>query len=541
MKLSMPKHTLYPQLVWLLAVTLLSLGIFFRFYGLDKSIIWHDEALTLLHFSGYSAEEAAKRRLANSIIDFAQVRKDYQSINIDRGPEGVLQAVATDQPVRGPLFYLVDYFWVRQFNSEPATARVIPALFGTLQLPATYWLAWELFQTRQAAVLATVFMALSPLQLFYGQELREYSLFALIILLSSAQLLKAHRTEQLKDWLFYSILLCTGFHTSYLMSVVTIAHFVYATYKEKTRFSRENPRLSRLYLYYLGASILAVICFSPWIAFLAPHIALGVKMSSTWLAQKIPLGQLINAWAYGPSSMFFMRFTNSELTNSILASILMIQLVSVLVTYSYSKKRVFPFLACLYVVSACSLYLPDLIVGGQRSLHIKYIMAIPIAALMFVTYACYVYISSDRSLLKWLSVAVAFFIIGCEIGSCEAVLAITERFKVQNQSLEAVSKVLNSDQTSLVVCEENSKDTNFGQMLALSYLVKPGTKLLWLDEPMIPAIPEGIDHFYLFDPPPALAAALRDAGYRISPIDRLDYLSVVRFPVSSESDIQAEP
>lgn len=516
-------------------MALIALGIFFRFDGLGKPLMWHDEALTLLHVSGYLQNDVANERILNSIIDFGQLRKDYQMVSLDRGPKGVLEALEVAQPEHAPLFYLITYFWGRQFGARPETIRIVPALFGTLELPAACWFALELFQAPLAAALAVVLVALSPLQLFFSQELREYSLFSLMIFLTSAALLRAHRTKQLKDWLLYSVLLSAGFYSSYLMPVVAVAHFAYITIKEKPKISNKRLQVPKIYWHYLLSAIPAPLLLYPWLAAVLPRFKYITELVS-WVKQPVSFGEVLNAWVYGPSNVFLMRSTNSELTNSLLSLLLLIQLISVIVAYRHSKAKVFAFLGCLYVVSVCFFHLPDLIMGGQRSLYIKYTMAIPIAVLMFVAYACYVYMSSNIPLLRFIWTCLAVFIVGCEIDSCRLLLTTMERTKIRNQSLEIVAKILNSDRGSLLVCAETPlpKHTNLTQMLALSHIVKPDTKLLWLDAASIPVIPEGIDHFYLFDPPYKLLGAFKEGGYKISDVNNLGYLFIVRPPAGSQ-------
>lgn len=134
----MSKHALYARLGSLVTLALIALGICFRFDGLGKPFLWHDEALTLLHVSGHLQHQVASDNMLNSITDFTQLRKDYQTVSLDRGPKGVLKTLETVQPEHAPLFYLTAYFWGRQFGSKPETIRILPALHGTLQIPAAY-------------------------------------------------------------------------------------------------------------------------------------------------------------------------------------------------------------------------------------------------------------------------------------------------------------------------------------------------------------------------------------------------------------------
>ena len=59
-----------------------------------------------------------------------------------------------------------------------------------------YWFVRELVASRRAALIAMLLMGVSPLFILYGQEAREYALWTLTLLLSSAALLRALRVSR---------------------------------------------------------------------------------------------------------------------------------------------------------------------------------------------------------------------------------------------------------------------------------------------------------------------------------------------------------
>jgi 4-amino-4-deoxy-L-arabinose transferase-like glycosyltransferase len=78
-----------------------------------------------------------------------------------------------------PLYYYLAWAWEKPFGDGEAGMRLLPALLGTLLVPATWAAARELLP-RRSALLAALLVAVSPLLVWYSQEARAYALFALL-------------------------------------------------------------------------------------------------------------------------------------------------------------------------------------------------------------------------------------------------------------------------------------------------------------------------------------------------------------------------
>ena len=70
---------------WLrsLAIVLLLLGVFFRFYHLDEKVFWLDEARTSLRMSGHTKTEFLQEVYTEKVIDL-QTLQQYQRPNNTR-------------------------------------------------------------------------------------------------------------------------------------------------------------------------------------------------------------------------------------------------------------------------------------------------------------------------------------------------------------------------------------------------------------------------------------------------------------------------
>ena len=87
------------------------------------------------------------------------------------------------------------------------------------------------------AWLAVAIIAISPFQIVYAQEARPYSLFIMLILLSSAVLLRGMRLKTNNSWAIYAIRLVVGFYSYLLLGIVAIAQEIYVVILERFRFN----------------------------------------------------------------------------------------------------------------------------------------------------------------------------------------------------------------------------------------------------------------------------------------------------------------
>lgn len=133
--------------IWLLAIVVL--GLVARLFRIDHQTLWLDEALTM------------------------------QRIHLDLG--GLIADSFTNRhmPTYFLLLRLLGYF----FGSGDAWIRVPSAVFGAMSAGMGYVIASRI-GSRDAGIMAGLLMALSPLQVQYGQEARSYTLVTLLILVA---------------------------------------------------------------------------------------------------------------------------------------------------------------------------------------------------------------------------------------------------------------------------------------------------------------------------------------------------------------------
>ena len=108
------------------------------------------------------------------------------------------QAVLSDW-VHPPLYFFI----LRGLNTilelNDTSGRVVSILFGSLSVPAMYWLGKRLFG-RWAGTIAAILLAFSPIHIWHSDYGRHYSLFVLLVILSMLAFVELWRNPRSALW-----------------------------------------------------------------------------------------------------------------------------------------------------------------------------------------------------------------------------------------------------------------------------------------------------------------------------------------------------
>jgi mannosyltransferase len=135
---------------WLLLLAIVLVGSFLRIYLLGALSIWYDEMFSIV---------VAKNSLS-----------------------GVVTAAATSD-VHPPLYYFLLHYWILAFGESDVVIRLLSAIFGIFAIPMVYLVGRTIF-SEEIGLVAAFVTAVSPLNVYYSQEARMYSLLVLLTLLS---------------------------------------------------------------------------------------------------------------------------------------------------------------------------------------------------------------------------------------------------------------------------------------------------------------------------------------------------------------------
>lgn len=167
---------------WLIALLLL-LGAALRLWQIDFNALWLDEVFS--------------QRVA--------VISDPLSI--------AAEGVAGD--VHPPLYFMLLHGWVRLFGDGVRALRALSALLMIGVLPGVYLLARTLFNARTGLVALTL-AVITPMQIYYAHEARQYALSVLAVTWAMVGLALALKGER-RGWWLYGLGSLAGLYTHYFV------------------------------------------------------------------------------------------------------------------------------------------------------------------------------------------------------------------------------------------------------------------------------------------------------------------------------------
>ena len=514
-----------------LITVLLLLGIFFRFVNIDKKVYWIDEAFTSIRVSGYTEDEIVKNLSEAHVISINELQK-YQHPNLEKGLIDTIKSLEVEDPHHPPLYYVMERFWAQVFGNSVAAMRSLPAILSLLALPCIYWLCLELGESPLVGWIAVALVAISPFHILYAQEARPYSLWTVTILLSSAALLRAMRLKTKASWSLYAVALVAGFYTFLFSGLVAVGHGIYVAIIERFRFSKTLTA-------YLVATVLSIMAFLPWLWVLITNLAQAKSATDWTVTAKLTWLQLVLSWAEILRLDFFdLQRDLSDLSIYRLflkaCDFIVLTLVGYSLYFLYRKtsKEIWLFIFTLTGITALFLILPDLILGGFRSLVPRYLIPCYLGVQLATAYLLATkqidIFGNNRQKKLWQLIMTVIFS-GSVLSCAVDFQAQTTWSKDLNKNTPAVAHILNQAPSPLLI-----GSPSVTQLLSLSYLL--GSKVQLLVEPkcridcvtykleykpQLPEIPEGFSDVFLFNdgsPERWIHLLKKEQMYKLEPI-----------------------
>ncbi|NET35316.1 MAG: hypothetical protein F6K19_25355 [Cyanothece sp. SIO1E1] len=480
---------------WLshLFILLLVVGIVFRFSNLDHKIYWHDEVVTSARITGHSGEEFRQHVIDGHLVSVDELQQ-YQRLTPEKDLDDLLHSLAIEDAHHPPLYYVLMRFWVQLWGSSSVTiTRSLSALFSLLAFPCLYWLCLELFEAPATGWMAMALLAISPLHLLYAQEARQYSLWGVTTLLSSAALLRALRVKSITSWGVYAITLALGFYTFLLSALVAIAHGLYTILTGHRRWLKTIPA-------YLLASLGGVLLFAPWMLMLINNW-FKVRQATAWTLNSTSKIGLVKSWIYNLIALFIDFGLERQYPYVFWVAIPMLLLL-IYALYSLCRqtpKQTWLFVVLLIGVTSLPLILPDLMWGGQRSISARYFIPSYIGIHLVVAYLLTDKLTQVRAIQQKIGWFLATILIVGGVVSCGMISqAQVWWHHAIGRDNPQIAEIINQVPNPLVIT--TLANSNPGNLIGLSYLLEPSVKFQLVRDPDLPRIPSEFRDVFLFHP-----------------------------------------
>jgi uncharacterized membrane protein len=501
-----------------LFIFLLIVGVFFRFTHLDRKVYWIDETYTSLRISGYTETEVAQQISQGQVLSIADLH-NYQRINSEKTVINTINGLATEEPQLTPLYFILVRFWVQLFGSSIAVVRSFSALISLLAFPCLYWLCRELFKSSLVGWVAMILIAASPFHLVYAQEARPYSLWILMTLLASASLLRAMRVNTKISWSLYAATVALGLYSHLFFLFVVIAHGIYSVI---LKFSQNSQTLKA----YLIASSSGLIAFVPWLLIIFINLGQIYTMTPGQSQDsRMSLLSFIRNWLGNITRVFIDFGLSSESPSIYLMALLPIILIiasivgySLYYLYRNTPKSIWLFIFTLMGVNSGCLVLPDLLIGGQRSVLSRYFIPFILGAELAVAYLLTSKLTTNSVHLRqkqlWTIIVLLLIsggVLSCNLNS-QAQVWWNQRPNSHNPK---VARIINQASHPLVIGEVLNSPPRFNilNIISLSYLLDPNVRFQFIKEKTEAEIAKGFSHVFLFSPSDELRAAV-ESKYR---------------------------
>jgi uncharacterized membrane protein len=492
-----------PRWIWVGAIALLVLGIFFRFYHLDRKVYWLDEARTSLRMSGHTQTELVQDVFTGKVVTAATLQTYQHPAEKTWGD--TLHALKGNAE-HTPLYFLLARLWTEAVGYSVANMRGLSALLSLLVFPCLFWLCQELFASHAVAWVAIALVAITPLHVLYAQEARPYSLWTVEVLLSSAVLLWAMRTKSYWSWAVYGVNLTLGLYTQLLFGEILIVHGIYVAVIENVMVNRKMNSTVRSYLLATGMSLLTL---TPWLWVFINHLE-QVKEATATLNLPYQFSTLINEWVLN----FSRGLIDRELGSLNTVGLILFGFYPLYYLCRKTPKVTWLMILAMVGVSFWVLALPDIFVGGQRSLRIRYLIPAFLGIQIALAYLFVTKIQAGG----WRKRSAQLALTGLVIGGIVACSVSAQAQVWWNKSIPrsayypAVSALINQAQNPLVISDDDP-----ASLLAISYWLKPDTPMQLVTQPRQLKIANGFGTTFLLNPSQRLRTRL-ERRYQLQPL-----------------------
>jgi uncharacterized membrane protein len=231
----MTSHTVYQQKLVNLPLLFILLGGFtLRLYKLGRQSLWYDETV-----SAFLARQSIPELVGHTARD-----------------------------IHPPGYYLLLHFWTTLASDNELALAYFSLIFGILLTVLTFQLA-QLLTRHNIAMWAAFLVAFSPYNVWYSQEVRMYTLGAVLGLAATYCGLKAlkqiqptfrFKSKSTLCWAGYALFATLGLYTLYyfvfLLIVINLFFLIYVLW----------PKINRVSLFsLLFANGLILILYLPWL------------------------------------------------------------------------------------------------------------------------------------------------------------------------------------------------------------------------------------------------------------------------------------
>ncbi len=179
---------------------------------------------------------------------------------------GILKYISQD--VQVPLYELLLHFWIQIFGTNIVIARGLSFIFFIFTLPVLYKV-YRQVAGRSVSLLGVTIFSLSPFILWYSNEARMYTMFALATSLDHLFFLKLYKSKGKNGKLGYFLSTLFGMFSHYFFIFFLFTQFVYVIFsiflnRNTESFKAKIAIRKKFLISYITILFLDGVFFLPW-------------------------------------------------------------------------------------------------------------------------------------------------------------------------------------------------------------------------------------------------------------------------------------
>jgi uncharacterized membrane protein len=490
---------------WMILLTVVALlaTSFLRFHDLGHMQLSHDEVYSISRVFGIRHQELVDAVHDGKVHTPAELLR-FQNAQPGNGLKETLGALE-EHPEHSPLYYLIGWA-VSDWSDKPISAlRGASAVLSLLLFPAIFWLTRELWDRRYAWT-ALALTAASPLFFLYAREARQYAFWLALISGASAALVRFLRHSTPGNALIYIVLLSLAMYTHLMTGLVMLAHALFVV----LHLRQQRAELVRVGKWLVVAWGVALVLFAPWFAVILERRHAFANYTD-WMSHATSISHMFTAWT-GHLSRLFVDIPGTEpmwILGMVAASIVTIRF------FLKAPHQPRLFLGMLMLTYVCSVVLPDLLLGGRRSIETRYLLPLLLALELIVAWAITSSLSSIRSNLQRTSFAAFILLLASGLYS-QYVISSAETWWTKSFSMEdaTLAKVINASKKPLVIGSYSTVST--GEILLLTHMLDAHVHVLMENWQQPAQVPDGYSQLFVFMPSDELKAQL-ERRFKLEP------------------------
>ena len=250
-------------------------GFALRVYNVDAMSFWADEVLTPLR-SGLGVREILSNRVT-------------------------LQGIVT-QDTHPPLYFLIVHATRQLWGTSDLAYRMVAVLFGTITIPMMAKFGRNLF-TPTIGLVTALLTTVNPLQIWYAQEARMYTLLVLCMLIASHILWRAWadpEVDRLPCWIGgYFLFAGLAVYTHYTAAFLILAQgliWLWILWNKQ------------LWKWVIGILVAAFLAALPLIPIVIPRLLYGVEASYFLVPPAVFFLDVVRGFGFGRTADYTIPF-----------------------------------------------------------------------------------------------------------------------------------------------------------------------------------------------------------------------------------------